>query len=185
MSNKLFNAYLVFMAALTTALWVAACTSTAHAECTDIVTIGVQASPTPEPLPAPPTPEPVAYAYTEYEWSQDDIDTLAQGYWVWCNTAQEKAAFTMVVLNRVMDSSGLFCDTVEGVMTQSGEFGIDAAHCSDRNRELARVNLNRCMTEWAQGNAGVRVPKSAVYVDRVDGVLTMYDRDWNTVWRCK
>ena len=150
----------------------------------EVVVITVVDTPSPSSLPAPPTPTPKAYNYGEYEWSQGDIDTLAQGYWQWCNTTKEKADFTMVVVNRVMDSSDMFRNTVENVMTQSGEFNISTARCSDRNRELARENLNRCMTEWMVGDAGVRVPKTAIYVDRVSGVLTMYDAKWNVVWRC-
>ena len=165
------------------ALFVIPVAATAETEI-EVIEISLAATPAPTPIPAPPTQEPKATNYSEYEWSQDDIDTLAQGYWQWCNTSREKADFTMVVLNRVMDDSGMFRDTVENVMTQSGEFGIDRARCSDRNRDLARVNLNKCMTEWMVGDAGVRVPKTAIYVDRVDGVLTMYDSSWKVVWRC-
>ena len=156
----------------------------------EIVVISVVETPTPEPAPAPPaTPEPVQRNYHEYPWTQDDIDTTAQVYWVWCNTSQEKADMTALIVNRVMsgltknDGSRMFPENVENVVTQSGEFGIATARCSDKNRELAVVNLNRCMTEWLMGNAGVRVPRSAIYADRVNGVLVMYDKDWNEVWR--
>ena len=156
----------------------------------DVVVISIVETPTPSPAATPPpTPEPQPCSYQEYLWTQDDIDTTAQVYWVWCNTAQEKADMTALIVNRVMcsltrsDGSRMFPDTVENVVTQSGEFGIDKARCSDKNRELAVVNLNRCMTEWLMGNAGVRVPRSAIYADRVNGVLVMYDKDWNEVWR--
>lgn len=43
---------------------------------------------TPQPVPpaqtAPPTPEPEPTNYEQYEWTQDDIDTVAQVYWQWC-----------------------------------------------------------------------------------------------------
>lgn len=179
------------MKRLLTAILAAALLLPAAAHANEPIVISVVASPTPEPIAAPITPEPAPINYQEYPWSQDDIDTVAQGYWVWCNTAQEKADFTAVVVNRMMcgltrsDGSRMFPDTIEGVMTQGAEFGIDAARCSDKNRELAVANLNRCMTEWLMGNAGVRVPRSAIYVDRVGGVLTFYDATWNVVWRCE
>lgn len=146
---------------------------------------------TPEPVSpaqtAPPTPEPQPVNYSEYEWTQGDIDTVAQVYWQWCNTSREKADITMLIMNRVMDTSGLFRDNVEDVVTQSGEFNISTARCSDRNRDFARANLNRCMTEYLIGGAGVNVPRTALYADRVDGVLTFYDDNTfsNIVWRCK
>lgn len=146
---------------------------------------------TPEPVSpaqtAPPTPEPQPVNYSEYEWTQDDIDTVAQVYWQWCNTSREKADITMLIMNRVMDTSGLFRNNVEDVVTQSGEFNISTARCSNRNRDLARANLNRCMTEYLIGGAGVNVPCTALYADRVDGVLTFYDDNTfsNIVWRCK
>ena len=139
---------------------------------------------TPEPpaIPAPPTPRPAAVNYCTYKWTAGDIDTTAQAYWKYCNTDAEKAAYTMAIVNRVMSDDPRFPDTVEGVVTKDGEFDIATARCTDRNRALAEVNLNRCMTEWLVGSAGVVVPKTAVYVDRVDGVLTMYDAAHNIVF---
>ena len=149
------------------------------------IIIATESTPTPMPIPTP-EPNPVSY----FTWTQDDIDTMAQGYWVWCNTEAEKFDFTMLVINRMMsklqrsDGSDLFPKTVEDVMTQSGEFQISEAHISDNNRVLAVRNLNQCMTQWTVGNAGVIVPKSALYAGRIDGVLTMYDNSGNVVWRC-
>lgn len=168
-----------------TAMFVIPVAATAETEI-EVVEISLAATPAPTPIPAPPTQEPKATNYSEYEWTQDDIDTVAQVYWQWCNTSSEKADITMLIINRVMDTSGLFRDNVEDVVTQSGEFNINTARCSDRNRDLARSNLNRCMTEYLIGNAGVDVPRTALYADRVNGVLTFYDDNTftNIVWRC-
>ena len=154
-----------------------------------VVAIALEDPPAPSEEAEPVANPPVQRNFCEYDWTQGDIDTVAQGYWRWCNTAQEKADFTAVIVNRMLcgltksDGSRMFPATAEGVMTQNGEFGIDTAKCSDKNRDLAAVNLNRCMTEWLVGNAGVRVPRSAIYADRVNGVLVMYDMDWTEVWR--
>lgn len=156
----------------------------------EVVVISVVSTPEPTPPAATPpiipaTPEPVIN-YQEFPWSQDDIDTTAQLYWQMCNTSAEKANVTMLIINRIMDTSGKFPGTTaEDILTQSGEFEISKARCSDRNRNLARANLNRCMSEWVLGNAGVNVPRTALYVDRVNGVLTMYDASWNIVWECE
>lgn len=155
------------------------------------VVIDVMTTPTPDAVPAPPTPEPQPRNYVVFPWTQGDIDTMAQGYWKWCNTETEKRDFTMVAVNRMLspltraDGSRLFPDTIEGVMTQSGEFDIGDARCSDKNRVLAEQYLNMCMTQKFYGNAGIDVPPNAIYAGRISGTLTFMGADGSAVWRCR
>ncbi len=140
----------------------------------EIIVIDVLPTPTPT---APPTIEP---ACREYEWDSGTIDALASVYWAECNTDAEKLAVTKLIVNRAA-AGAPFASTIEGAAMQGKEF--NRGHISDRNRALARVNLNRVQTQADGEYAGVTVPRSAVYMGRDSGVLVMYDAAWTEVWR--
>jgi len=145
-----------------------------------IITIAVTPVPTPRPTPAP-TPKPTL-CYNEYEWESATIDAVASVYWAECNTAQEKLAVTALLFNRWLYGPP-FGASIEEVIAQPGEF--NTGHISDKNRELACINLNKVLTQYYGDYAGIDVPRSAVYMDRINGELTFYDDAWAVVWECQ
>lgn len=149
----------------------------------EIVVIRIASTPTPSQTPEPtltpmPTPRP-RMSYNEYDWDSATIDAVASVYWGECNTAQEKMAVTALLFNRWLYGPP-FGGSLEEVAAQPGEFNV--GRVSDANRELARVNLNKVLTQYYGDYAGVAVPRSAVYMDRINGVLTFYDDTWEIVW---
>ena len=154
----------------------------------EIVIIEIVPTPTPvmvTPTPAPPataTPEPTAepeIAYHAYSWPNSTIDIFAAIYWAECNTDAEKLAVTALIFNRVKYGKP-FAGTAEAAARQRGEF--NRGHISDRNRALARVNLNKCRTQEGGEYAGIDVPYSAIYMARANGALIMYNDQWQQVW---
>ncbi len=129
-------------------------------------------TPTPESAPILPTAE--LKPYVAYEWSSAEIDALASVYWAECNTDAEKLAVTQLILNRASYGPP-FKSGIVGAVHQKGEF--NRGRISDRNRENARANLDRCM------NGLCSVPASAVYMSRSGRTLVFYDIGWNEVWR--
>lgn len=127
-------------------------------------------TPTLPPVLLTPTPRP----YVPYEWSSAEIDALASVYWAECNTDPEKLAVTQLILNRASFGAP-FKSGIVGAIHQKGEF--NRGRISDRNRENARANLDRCM------NGLCPVPASAVYMSRSGRTLVFYDIGWNEVWR--
>ena len=126
-------------------------------------------TPTLPPVLLTPTPRP----YVPYEWSSAEIDALASVYWAECNTDPEKLAVTQLILNRASFGAP-FKSGIVGAVHQKGEF--NRGRISDRNRENARANLDRCM------NGLCPVPASAVYMSRSGRTLIFYDIGWNEVW---
>ena len=145
----------------------------------EVVVITIATTPVPTPMPTPaPTPKP-KLAYNEYEWDSATIDAVAAVYWGECNTEPEKLAVTVLICNRWLYGKP-FGASIEEVVAQPGEF--NTGRVSDANRELARANLNKWLTQYYGDYAGIDVPRSAVYMDRVNGVLTFYDDCWAVVW---
>ncbi len=146
-----------------------------------IIIVSVAPTPTPDPLPAPTTPSPAPLAYREYIWPQSTLDAVAAIYWAECNTAEEKLAVTQLLANRAAHGAP-FADTIEGCAMQGREF--NRGRVSNRNRDLAEVNLNKVQTQATGEYAGITVPASAVYMRRENGVLVMLDFEMQEVWRC-
>lgn len=149
----------------------------------EIIVVSIAATPTPTPISAPPTPVPTETpdCRATYEWPDALVDGLAAIYWETCNTAAEKLAVTAVIYNRAAHGSP-FADTPEGAATQRGEFRT--GRISDRNRAAARRNLDMLQAQRDGFGTWCDVPESALYVDRIDGVMVLLDARWNVVWRC-
>ena len=149
----------------------------------EVVVFEILPTPTPTPFPTSEpiaTPEPVRNAaYREFDWPQSTIDALASVYWAECNTPQEKLAVTVLICNRWLYGPP-FGASIEAVIAQRGEF--QTGHVSDANRDLARVHLNRWLTQYYGDYAGIDVPRSAVYMARVGGNLELYNDSWHRVW---
>lgn len=132
-------------------------------------------------------PEPVRVAVMpvqEYEWSDADIDALASVYWAETGangprTTREKLAITQLVWNRVTHGSP-FPGTVAEVCKQRGEF--NRGKISDRNRAIARANLNKVRSQ-AEGFYQGLDQMDGLYMTRENGVLTFQDATWNTVYK--
>lgn len=133
----------------------------------------------------PPKPVQVAVMpVQEYEWSDADIDALASVYWAEtganCDkTTREKLAITQLVWNRVQHGSP-FPATVCEVCKQRGEF--NRGKISDRNRAIARANLNKVRSQ-ADGIYQGLDQMDGLYMTREDGILTFQDLAWNTVYK--
>lgn len=130
-------------------------------------------------------PAPVAVMpVQEYEWSDADIDALASVYWAETGAnsdkvTREKLAITQLVWNRVQHGSP-FPGSVAEVCKQRGEF--NRGKISDRNRAIARANLNKVRSQ-AEGFYQGLDQMDGLYMTRENGVLTFQDATWNTVYR--
>ena len=133
----------------------------------------------------PPKPVQVAVMpVQEYEWSDADIDALASVYWAETGansdkTTREKLAITQLVWNRVTHGSP-FPATVCEVCKQRGEF--NRGKISDRNRVIARTNLNKVRSQ-ADGIYQGLDQMDGLYMTRENGVLTFQDATWTTVYK--
>lgn len=133
----------------------------------------------------PPKPVQVAVMpVQEYEWSDADIDALASVYWAEtganCDrTTREKLAITQLVWNRVQHGSP-FPGSVAEVCKQRGEF--NRGKISDRNRAIARANLNKVRSQYEGYFQGLD-EMNGLYMTRENGILTFQDLAWNTVYK--
>lgn len=133
----------------------------------------------------PPKPVQVAIMpVTEYDWSDADIDALASVYWAETGangprTTREKLAITQLVWNRTQYGSP-FPATVAEVCKQRGEF--NRGRISDRNRQIARANLNKVRSQ-AEGSFQGLDDMTGIYMTRENGVLTFQDSSWQTVYK--
>ena len=133
----------------------------------------------------PPKPVQVAVMPVhEYEWSDADIDALASVYWAETGansdkTTREKLAITQLIWNRVTHGSP-FPGSVAEVCKQRGEF--NRGKISDRNRVIARTNLNKVRSQ-ADGIYQGLDEMDGLYMTRENGVLTFQDSTWTTVYR--
>lgn len=120
----------------------------------------------------------------EYEWSDADIDALASVYWAETGAnsdkvTREKLAITQLIWNRVTHGSP-FPGSVAEVCKQRGEF--NRGKISDRNRAIARANLNKVRSQ-ADGIYQGLDQMDGLYMTRENGVLTFQDATWTTVYR--
>ena len=130
--------------------------------------------------PAPMAVMPVQ----EYEWSDADIDALASVYWAETGansdkTTREKLAITQLIWNRATHGSP-FPTTVCEVCKQRGEF--NRGKISDRNRVIARTNLNKVRSQ-AEGFYQGLDQMDGLYMTRENGILTFQDSTWTTVYK--
>ena len=120
----------------------------------------------------------------EYEWSDADIDALASVYWAETGAnsekvTREKLAITQLVWNRVTHGSP-FPATVCEVCKQRSEF--NRGKISDRNRAIARANLNKVRSQ-AEGIYQGLDQMDGLYMTRENGILTFQDLTWTTVYK--
>lgn len=123
----------------------------------------------------------------EYEWTDDEIDALASVFWAETGkndsvAYKEKLAITQLVWNRAHYGDP-FPSEIEDVCKQRGEF--NRGRVSDRNRELARLFLNKVRSQAEGHYQGIDMWSSAIYMTREggSGVLTFQDDAWVTVYR--
>lgn len=134
--------------------------------------------PTPEPT-KPPRRE---ISYNEFPQDDETVDACASVYWAECNTDDEKLAVTQLIANRAAHGAP-FADTIKDCALQGHEF--NRGRISDRNRELARVNLNKVQTQAGGDYAGITVPTTALYMRREGRTLVLLDENYDEVWRDK
>ena len=122
----------------------------------------------------------------EYDWDDKTIDAVASIYWAetgrGATANKEKLYITQLIWNRARYGSP-FPDNVYDVCMQRGEF--NRGKISDKNRELARVNLNKVRSQSEGYYQGLEMWSSAIYMTREggSGVLTFQDDQWVTVYR--
>ena len=120
-----------------------------------------------------------------YEWDQDVIDYIAAIYWAETGAngavaSTEKLMITQLIYNRSQYGSPFPSDLLS-VCRQRGEF--NKGRVSDRNRLQAEANLNKVKSQadgWYQGIPAEMA--KALYMGRVNGVLTFYDSNWSCVY---
>ena len=122
-----------------------------------------------------------------YKWSDEDIDALASVYWAetgrGSRATTEKLYITQLIWNRSKHGSP-FPDTISAVCKQRGEF--NRGRISDRNRQIARENLNKVRSQADGFYQGIDPnAELAIYMTREggSGVLTFQDSSWVTIYR--
>ena len=131
---------------------------------------------------APAAPRYDYQSPNHYNWTDDEINQVAKILWAETgrgNTYREKEAICCLILNRVRHGDPFPGDIVS-VCKQRGEFNRGKA--SNKNREIARECLDRYQSHLDGNFQDISVPQSAVYMGRVNGILTFYDINWVKVW---
>ena len=134
----------------------------------------------------PPTPK--LSPVQEYEWDTEAIDAVASVYWAETGangprTSQEKLMITQLIWNRSQYGSPFPSDLV-AVCKQKGEF--NRGKISDRNRVIARENLNKVRSQADGFYQGLPTAMTlAIYMTREcgSGILTFQDVNWVTIYR--
>ena len=122
----------------------------------------------------------------EYDWTDEEIDAVASIYWAETGRGEvahrEKLYITQLIWNRAHYGDPFPSDIV-GVCKQRGEF--NRGRVSDKNREIARLNLNKVRSQAEGYYQGIEMWDSAIYMTREggSGILTFQDDQWVTVWR--
>lgn len=123
-----------------------------------------------------------------YDWDQETIDAVASIYWAETGangpvTSREKLYITQLIWNRTQYGNP-FPSTIVEVCKQRGEFNM--GRISDRNRQVARDNLNIVRSQ-AEGHYQGIDPnmEMAIYMTREGGTgtLTFQDEHWVTIYR--
>ena len=134
----------------------------------------------------PPTPK--LSPVQEYEWDPEVIDAVASIYWAETGangprTSVEKLMITQLIWNRSQYGSPFPSDLV-AVCKQKGEF--NRGRISDRNRVIARENLNKVRSQADGFYQGIDPNMAmAIYMTREggSGILTFQDDNWVTIYR--
>ena len=124
----------------------------------------------------------------KYDWPDELIDQLASIYWAETGanspiTAQEKLMITQLIWNRSQYGNPFPSDLTE-VCKQKNEF--NHGKISDRNREAARINLDKVRSQAEGRYQGIPVAMlTPIYMTREggSGVLTFQDDIWVTCYR--
>ena len=125
-------------------------------------------------------------AMREYDWDDKTIDAVASIYWAetgrGATAAKEKLYITQLIWNRSRYGYP-FPDNVYDVCMQRGEF--NRGKVSDRNRELARINLNKVRSQSEGYYQGLDMWSSAIYMFREGGtgILTFLDDQLVPIYR--
>lgn len=131
-------------------------------------------------------PNKTIVATHEYDWDDETIDAVASIYWAETGRGdrayKEKLAITQLIWNRTQYGDP-FPGTILEVCEQRNEF--NHGHISDRNRELARLNLNKVRSQAEGYYQGIEMWDSCIYMTREGGtgILTFQDDQWVTCYR--
>lgn len=130
-----------------------------------IIFEAVPPTPTPMPIPAPPTPLPQVIQYSH---DSAEVEALARWFYGSCYKTGDldgKRQGAWHLWNRVIDDSGIFPDTLIGVITQRGEYSFYDRHddITHENRMLAIEMLNRFQMEKHGQPCGRTLPVGYVY----------------------
>lgn len=122
----------------------------------------------------------------EYDWDDETIDAVASIFWAETGRGdrayKEKLAITQLIWNRTQYGDP-FPGTIREVCEQRNEF--NHGRISDRNRELARLNLNKVRSQAEGYYQGIEMWDSCIYMTREGGtgILTFQDDQWVTCYR--
>ena len=132
-----------------------------------------------------PIPEPVPYVCAEpdhYDWTDEEIKEVAKVLYAETgkgDTYREKMAICCLILNRVRYGHP-FAEDIVGVCKQKGEF--NRGKVTDRNKAIARECLDLYNSQLHGNLQKIQFPYDAVYMGRVNGVLTFYNIDKQFVY---
>lgn len=133
-------------------------------------------------------PEPTPYVCQEadhFDWTDDEINQVAKVLYAETGKGScyaEKEAICCLILNRVRYGHP-FADDIVGVCKQKGEF--NRGKVTDRNKVIARECLDRYESQLHGNLQKILVPLDALYMGRVNGILTFYNMDKQIVYEVR
>ncbi len=157
------NPITIIIISILLALMLTLTIKTASAEEVEIIDIVMIPTTTPPPPPDPPIET------KSFDHDPEDIELLARFLWISpLRDKDAKKTLCWVVFNRVDDTSDLFGDSLETVITNT-EFNwynarekIDS-HLLDENRKIAKEAMDEWVSEDHGYYVGRHVPKCGIY----------------------
>lgn len=129
----------------------------------DYIMLGQYATPTPKPTPTP-TPKPTYSMYKVHEGQFSESEIRLVAALIHCEGRGSSQlgyrAIASVVLNRVMNSSGWFPNTVEGVIFQPGQF---AGYTKEYLDSVTPNSAALAAARYVFGTHGATLPKKVLF----------------------
>lgn len=138
-----------------------------------------------------PEPQEQAIVYkcempTHYDWTDEELKQVAKVLWAETGrndrSYHEKQCICYLILNRVRYGSP-FAEDIVGVCKQRGEF--NRGKVSDNNKRIAQESLDAYQSQLEGNLQNIDFPYNAVYMGRINGILTFYDINKNKVYEVK
>ena len=123
---------------------------------------------------------------TKHDWTDEELKQVAKVLWAetgrGVRSYQEKQCICYLILNRVRYGHP-FAEDIVSVCKQKGEF--NRGKVSDNNKRIAQESLDAYQSQLEGNLQNITFPTTAVYMGRIDGILTFYDINRIKVYEVK